>query len=263
MPAHFLPPSTFLRRLAFGACALLLALGAQAQGVQLAGRWDSAMADFAKSDEAQRPGEGGVLFVGSSSIRLWQRLPQDFSNVPVLINRGFGGSTMADCRQLVRQLVLQYKPRHVLVYAGENDLAEGRSPAEVLDSFRGFVQVVREELPDVRIDYISIKPSPLRAQLLPQVREANRLLAAYVGELENAGFVDVFSSMVDDSGAPRADLFGPDRLHMNDTGYALWRQLLAQRVSAPQVRASQASQAHVPAALPAPTGGAASAAASR
>ncbi|MBL0422977.1 GDSL family lipase [Ramlibacter sp. AW1] len=251
-------------RFALFAALLVLAAGAQAQVAAAfpdtvptgAGRWHDALAEFAKADRERPPGEGGVLFVGSSSIRLWPQLPQAFSHVPLVINRGFGGSTMSDCHELVRQLVLQYRPRQVLVYAGENDLAQGRTPQQVLASFQAFAQAVRSELPGVRIGYISIKPSPLHQRLLPQVREANRLLASYMGQLPNAEFVDVFTAMIDASGHPRPELFGPDRLHMNEAGYAVWRSALLHRVGtfdaapvaapAPPAGATEASVAAMP-----------------
>jgi len=189
-------------------------------------RWKSSMAAFAAADRERAPVTEGVLFVGSSTIRMWSHLAQDFRQLPVL-NRGFGGSTMADVQYFAPQLVLQYKPRQVLVYAGDNDLAEGRSPQQVVESFRAFVDQVRRELPDTRISYISIKPSPLRASLLPKIREANALLAGYVRSLPNAAFIDIFTPMLDASGAPRMELFGPDRLHMNDSGYALWTSVVS------------------------------------
>lgn len=193
-------------------------------------RWQASMDAFAAADKAQAPAEDGVLFVGSSTIRFWTQLPQDFRDVPVVINRGFGGSTMADCQYFVKQLVLQYRPRQVFVYAGDNDLAEGRSPQQVLESFEGFVAAVRAELPDTRIAYISIKPSPLRAELMPRAREANALLAAYVRTLPNSDYIDIFTPMLDLQGAPRAELFGPDRLHLSGAGYRLWRSVIADYV---------------------------------
>jgi lysophospholipase L1-like esterase len=211
-------------------------------------RWASAIAAFSAADQTAQPATGGVLFVGSSSIRLWSRLPQDFSHVPVVINRGFGGSTMADCDHLVKDLVLKYRPSQVLVYAGDNDLAAGRTPAEVLESFKSFVRHVRSELPDTRIDYISIKPSPLRAALVPRMREANALVAAYSATVANTGYIDVFTPMTDAEGAPRPELYGPDRLHMNEAGYALWRKVIEVHVGAAQVARRE------PASLPRPTG---------
>jgi lysophospholipase L1-like esterase len=196
-------------------------------------RWGDSLAAFEKSDKAAPPAPGGVLFVGSSSIRLWSHLPEDFRQVKV-INRGFGGSTMADCSLLARQLVVKYQPRHVIVYAGDNDLAEGRTPQQVLASFQEFVHTVRAELPDAKISYISVKPSPLREPLMERAREVNALVSRYLAELPNASYIDVFTPMLDGEGRPRTDLYGPDRLHMNAAGYALWKQLVATHIlSAP------------------------------
>lgn len=193
-------------------------------------RWQSSMDAFAAADQERQPQAGGVLFVGSSTIRMWSDLREDFRQVPVVINRGFGGSTMADCNYFVKNLVVQYRPRHVMVYAGDNDLAEGRTPAQVLESFQSFVAAVRTALPQTRISYISIKPSPLRAGLLPKTREANALLADYVRTLPHSDYIDIFTPMMQADGTPRGDLFGPDRLHMNDAGYDLWRSVISSYV---------------------------------
>ena len=205
-------------------------------------RWQSSMDAFAAADQAGLPQAGGVLFVGSSTIRLWTDLREDFRQLPVVINRGFGGSTMADCNYFVKRLVLQYRPRQVIVYAGDNDLAEGRSPAQVLESLRSFAGTVRTELPDTRISYVSIKPSPLRSALLPRIREANALIADYLSGVPGTDYIDIFSPMMAADGQPRAELFGPDRLHMNAAGYDLWQSAIRpylQEVQAPmpQMRA--------------------------
>ena len=190
-------------------------------------RWQSSLDAFALTDKQQRPASDGVLFVGSSTIRLWPDLSQDFRQVPVLLNRGFGGSTMRDCNALVRELVIQYKPRHVMVYAGDNDLAEGRTPDGVLRSFANFVRSIRAELPDTRISYISIKPSPLRLALLTQIRQTNALLARYVQTVPNARYIDIFNPMLTADGLPRPELFLADRLHLNEAGYRLWQSVIA------------------------------------
>jgi lysophospholipase L1-like esterase len=193
-------------------------------------RWDASLAEFDASDKQRAPAAGGIVFVGSSSIRLWPDLESRFGQLPV-IKRGFGGSRLADCASHVDRLVNRYKPRHVVVYAGDNDLAEGSTPADVLASFQSFVSGVREAVPEARISYVSIKPSPLRANLLESVREANRLIRQYTeahpGQLD---YVDVFTPMLDQAGTPRADLYSADALHMNDAGYALWQQLISARI---------------------------------
>ncbi|GAA4328618.1 SGNH/GDSL hydrolase family protein [Pigmentiphaga soli] len=190
-------------------------------------RWAASIAEFAQADAAHAPTPGGVLFVGSSSIRLWTDLETEFQALPVVIKRGFGGSRMLDCTAYLKKIVTPYKPRLVLVYAGDNDLAEGRSPEDVLRSFRGFVEGVRAELPDTRIGYISIKPSPLREALLPQIRATNALIEAYAETVHNLDFIDVFGPMLDARGLPRPELFREDRLHLNADGYALWKRVIS------------------------------------
>lgn len=250
---------------AWGLCALALsAAAAPVGGVGPAAvaadvlppayaRWQSSMDAFAAADRDRAPEAGGVLFVGSSTIRLWSDLRDDFRQLPVVINRGFGGSTMADCNYFVKSLVVQYRPRHVIVYAGDNDLAEGRSPAHVLESFRSFVTAVRTALPDTRISYISIKPSPLRSALLPQVREANALLADYVRSVPQSDYIDVFTPMMTAGGEPRADLYGPDRLHMNAAGYDLWQAVIGRHLGAPGAGGVLEASALAP--VPVPAGG--------
>jgi lysophospholipase L1-like esterase len=196
-------------------------------------RWQNSLDTFAKADQERQPASDGVLFVGSSTIRLWSNLSQDFRQLPVLINRGFGGSTMADCNALARELVIQYKPRQILVYAGDNDLAEGRLPADVLKSFTSFVQKVRAALPDSHIAYISVKPSPARLALLPRIRETNALISDYVQTLPNAGYIDTFSLMLDAQGAPRGELFKSDQLHLNEAGYQLWKSVIVSHLPSP------------------------------
>ncbi|MEJ7805793.1 MAG: SGNH/GDSL hydrolase family protein [Telluria sp.] len=196
-------------------------------------RWKDAFAAFADADKERVPGNDGVLFVGSSTIRMWSNLAQDFRQVPVIINRGFGGSTMADCSLFTRELVVRYKPKHVLVYAGDNDLAEGRTPMQVMESFARFAADVRTELPKARISYISIKPSPSREKLLPQMREANDMIAAYVRRLPNSEYIDIFTPMLGADGRPKGELFGADRLHLSDEGYRLWKSVIAAHLPMP------------------------------
>ena len=190
-------------------------------------RWQSSLDAFALNDKQQRPASDGVLFVGSSTIRLWPDLSQHLRQVPVLLHRGFGGSTMRDCNSLVRELVIQYKPKQVMVYAGDNDLAEGRTPEDVLGSLQNFVRKVHAALPGTRISYISIKPSPARIALLPRIKQTNALIAAYVQGVPGMRYINIFNPMLNAEGLPRPELFGPDRLHLSDAGYRLWQSVIA------------------------------------
>lgn len=188
--------------------------------------WALAFKDFDRADAAHPVLPGGVVFVGSSSIRLWSDMAQQFTGWPTIVNRGFGGSELADCARHVQRLVSLYQPRLVLVYAGDNDLAAGRLPQQVLESFQSFVDGVRERQPGLPVVFISIKPSPSRAKLMPSVREANRLIRAYTATGKNLYFVDVFTPMLGPDGEPRAELFRPDALHLSPAGYALWQSVI-------------------------------------
>jgi lysophospholipase L1-like esterase len=195
--------------------------------------WDTAFAAFAQDDAAHPHPPGGVLFVGSSSIRLWNDLEEQFSNLPVVIKRGFGGSQLADCVKHLNRLVVNYRPHTVLVYAGDNDLAAGATPQEVFRRFIAFVDGVHRELPDTDIAYISIKPSPARAALIPQIRETNGLIRAYADAEGKVDFIDVYTPMLDANGQPKRALFGADALHLNADGYALWKREISAYLRAP------------------------------
>lgn len=189
-------------------------------------RWKRSFDAFEAADRASLPAADGVLFVGSSTVRMWSSLARDFSEWPVIINRGFGGSTMAECRLLARELVLRYRPRHVLLYAGDNDLAQGRSPLQVMQDFAAFAATVRAALPQTRISFISIKPSPARARLLERAQRANAMVQAWLRTQSNVDYIDVFTPMLDAAGQPRAELFLADRLHLNAEGYQLWHDVI-------------------------------------
>lgn len=209
----------------------LLAWGAPPDNPDSATNWDAPLAAFAAADSKLAPPPGGVLFVGSSSIRLWDGLEEDFAALPVVIKRGFGGSRLSDCVHYLDRLVIRYRPRLVLVYAGDNDLAEGKTATEVLHQFEAFVQGVRSALPETRIAFISIKPSPARASLLPEIRRANSLVEQFASAHPGVAYVDVYSPMLASDGSPRSELFRPDALHLNARGYALWKSVISRYVN--------------------------------
>ncbi|MGO1072742.1 SGNH/GDSL hydrolase family protein [Lysobacter sp. CA199] len=183
--------------------------------------WEPTVQAWEQEDARVRRMPGSVVFVGSSSIRLWSTLSEDFPGTAT-INRGYGASRVYDSVYYADRIVNAYQPRAVVFYAGENDLNEGRTPRQVRDDFVAFVRRVQAGTPNARIAFVSIKPSPLRDPILPQVREANSLIRDYIRGARGVDYLDVFTPMVDDSGAPRPELFVEDRLHMNREGYAIW-----------------------------------------
>jgi lysophospholipase L1-like esterase len=187
--------------------------------------WAREMAAFEAQDSKAPTPPGGIVFVGSSSIRLWD-LEHSFPKLPVL-NRGFGGSQIVDSVQHVERLVLKHKPKTVIFYAGDNDIAAGKSPTVVSNDFKAFVGKVQASLPQTRIAFIAIKPSIQRWALVGRVREANALILAYCQTDDRLGFIDVDGPMLGWDEKPRKDLLAADGLHLTAKGYELWTTLVA------------------------------------
>jgi lysophospholipase L1-like esterase len=194
-------------------------------------RGNGEIAFFQAGDQAQPPPAGAVLFIGSSSIRMWTSLATDFPGVRT-INRGFGGSEVDDATFFADRIVAPYHPRAIVMYAGDNDLQDGDSPAHVRDDFAAFVRKARSLDPAVPIAFIAIKPSVARAVLLPKIREANALVKAYAATQKDVAYLDVFTPMLGKDGRPQPSWFIEDGLHMNRSGYELWTGLLKPWVDA-------------------------------
>ena len=209
--------------------AILLALWAwsgpgssQAQAVP--DRWEQAIRAFEESDRANPPPEGGIVFLGSSSFRRWD-LEQSFPGKG-LINRGFGGSQMADALRYLDRIVLPLKPRILLLYEGDNDLASGKTPETVEREFREMVARVHAALPATKIVFVGIKPSIRRWNLIEAVREANARVRAVTESSDLLSYIDVDAPLLGDDGEPRRDLFVDDGLHLSAAGYAIWTELV-------------------------------------
>ena len=182
---------------------------------------------FKRLDSAHFPPKNAILFVGSSSIRKWQDVQEYFPDVKV-INRGFGGSELSDAIRYANDIIIPYHPRQIVIYSGENDLAysDTITPAIVLRRFETLFTIIRSALPMVPIVYISIKPSPSRQKLMPEMVEANRLIKNYLQSKKKAVFVDVYHKMLTANGKPMPDIFVEDNLHMNAKGYHIWQKAI-------------------------------------
>ena len=187
-----------------------------------ADKWAKEMAAFEEQDRKD-PALGGVVFVGSSSIRLWD-LKKSFPDLPAL-NRGFGGSEIPDSVSHADLLVIKHKPAIVIFYAGDNDIANSRTPQQVFGDYKAFVTKIHAALPATRIAFIGIKPSIQRWALVDKVRAANALVRDYAATDERLGFIDVDGPMLGWDEKPRKDLFVADGLHMTAKGYEVWTAL--------------------------------------
>lgn len=189
-------------------------------------RWAAEIDKLTQSDASQPVAPDGIVFVGSSSMKRWQTLAHDFPGLPVL-NRGFGGSQLADSVFYAERIIIPYRPRTVVLYAGENDINAGKTPETVLADFRAFVRKIHAELPQARIIYVGMKPSPSRWKHRDAFVRGNQLIADECARNSRLAFVDTWKPMLDSKGEPRPELFVKDMLHMNEKGYAIWTQILS------------------------------------
>ena len=183
-------------------------------------RWEQEIRAFEAADRANPPPQGAILFIGSSTIRMWKTLAQDFPEHKVL-NRGFGGCQIADCTYYVDRIVVPYKPRLIVLRAGGNDIHAGKTPEQVRDDFQAFVAKVRAKLPKVRIAYMTINATPARWANVQREKKANRLIKDYIAKVENLDYIDTFDATMGPDGKPRKELFAKDRLHFNAEGYKI------------------------------------------
>ncbi len=179
---------------------------------------------FAEWDSRNAVPANPVLFVGSSSIRLW-RTHESFPDLPV-VNRGFGGSQVCDIIHFADRVVFPYKPSAIVFYAGDNDLAAGKSASRVFQDCRRFIGLVHARLPTTRIVLLSVKPSRARWSLWPEAQKANDLLAGFCKSDNRLFFTDLGTPLLGPDGMPAADLFLKDQLHLNDRGYSVWGKAL-------------------------------------
>lgn len=207
------------------ACLALLLLSFGFAAIAETNRFDGEIAAFEAKDRTNPPPKNAILFVGSSSIRLWKTLAEDFPQHKV-INRGFGGSQIADSVHFAERIVFPYRPRMIVMYAGGNDINAGKTPEQVMGDFKAFVTKVRAKLPETRIAYISIAPNPARWAQVDRVRRANELIREFTATDSRLSFIDVFPHMLGEDGQPRPDIFVEDRLHMNENGYRIWKKVV-------------------------------------
>ena len=205
--------------------ALAFVLVAASASAQVAGgRFETEVAAYEAGDRSAPPPEGEIVFVGSSSIKLWD-LEKSFPDLKT-INRGLIGSHIADAARYADRIIVPYRPRLVVVYAGDNDIYGGLTSEQVVVEFERLVRLLRARLPDVRIVYIGIKPSLQRWDVIERTRLANDLIRAYAGHDDGVAFVDVDQAMLGWDERPRPELFVSDGLHLTAEGYRLWTALL-------------------------------------
>jgi lysophospholipase L1-like esterase len=201
---------------------LLAASSAVAQ--QPADRWEKYVAAYEEADRIAPPPKGEIVFVGSSTIRRWD-VASYFPGVTI-INRGIDGTELADAVRYIDRLVLRYEPRLVVLYACDTDIGYGRLSEQVSVDFERFVRAIHTKLPQTRILYIGVKPSPLRWLQVDRMRMANQVIQAICERDDRLAFVDFDNLMLGWDERPRQDLYVDDGLHLSPLGYQIWTAVL-------------------------------------
>jgi len=178
---------------------------------------------FKKQDSIIAPAKKQILFVGSSSFTKWTDVQNYFPGYKI-INRGFGGSSLPDVIRYADEIIIPYRPKQILIYCGENDLAASDTITAqiVFNRFKKLFVLIRKTLPRVPIVFVSLKPSPSRAHLMPKMTAANTMIKNYLSKNKSTGFVDVYHKMLKPNGKPLDNIFLEDKLHMNAEGYKIW-----------------------------------------
>ena len=181
---------------------------------------------FKKMDSTLMPPKGKILMIGSSSFTNWKDVGYYFQGYP-MINRGFGGSSLPHLIRYFDDIVIPYKPRQILIYCGENDLGPTVTADTVFERFKTLYHMIRKQDKKVKITYISMKPSPSRANLMDKMRDGNEEIKKWLQNKKSTSYVDVFNKMLLPDGRPMPDIFLKDSLHMNAKGYDIWKKEIA------------------------------------
>lgn len=205
--------------------AFLLAAGALVPLQAQDGLWDE-IRNFKNQDSLQPPPKNAILFVGSSSFRLWHNLQEAFPGYPI-INRGFGGSNLSDVIKYADDIIFPYQPKEIVVYCGENDISSSDtiSAKAVFNRFEKLFTLIRRKMPKVPIVFVSMKPSPSREKFHHKLVQANLLIRNYLARQPRSAYVDIYKLMLE-NGKPNENLYVADRLHMNAKGYAIWQKAI-------------------------------------
>jgi lysophospholipase L1-like esterase len=180
---------------------------------------------FKKQDSLQAPPKNPILFVGSSSFRLWPGVQADFPGYTIL-NRGFGGSTLPDVTKYAEDIIFPYKPKQIVIYCGENDIASDATTAQIVfERFEQLFTLIRKKMPKVPVAFVAMKPSPSREKYRGKLVQANQQIKNYLAKQSKAEYIDIYPLMMQ-NGISDESLYGNDRLHMNAKGYAIWKKAI-------------------------------------
>jgi lysophospholipase L1-like esterase len=203
---------------------LLLVAFIQPPETERFAKWEKEIAGIEKRLQADPPKAGGTFFVGSSTIRLWN-LKKSFPDAAYM-NVGFGGSEIRDCTHFSARIIAPYKPKAIVFYAGDNDIASGRKPEQLLADFKDFAAAIHRQLPDCTILFLAVKPSAARWTQYEKQKRANAMIEDYCGKDRHLTFIDTAPLLLGSDGKPTPELYAKDGLHLSAAGYAKWTPIV-------------------------------------
>lgn len=206
----------------------LAAFADPAEDTKRAAKWEKEITALEKKQQDSPPEKGGIVFAGSSTIRLWDTAKAFPEWKP--INSGFGGSEIRDVTHFADRIILKHEPRTIVFYAGDNDINSNRTPEQVLDDFKAFAETIRKKLPKTHIYFISIKPSILRWKQFDTQSKANDLVKSYCAKDERLTYIDVVKPMLGENGRPKGELLALDTLHLSAKGYEVFNEAVRKAV---------------------------------
>ncbi|MHA8106551.1 GDSL-type esterase/lipase family protein [Aquirufa sp. 5-AUSEE-100C1] len=180
---------------------------------------------YEKQDSLSMPAKGQILFIGSSSFRLWKTFEADMKGLPASFNRGFGGSTLADALYYFDRMVVKYQPKWIMMYEGDNDLAKGKLPQQIAAEYDEFKARLKKQVPGAKLVFVAARPSLARVALVEKQKELNALIKA-----RGDYFIDMHSPFYLADGSLMMDIFVADKLHLNEKGYAIFAKQIRQFV---------------------------------
>lgn len=185
------------------------------------------------------PDKSGLIFYGSSSFRLWKHLEAEFSAFKG-INLGFGGSTLAACTWFFERVLNGFKPTGIIIYAGDNDLGDGRHPEEVFLFYKQLLSQIRIKFGNIPVGFMSVKPSFTRWNIINSINFTNKIIEEDIKkDTNNTFFIDIHTIMTSETGFPRKDLFQLEGLHINDKGYEIWKKIIIKKLGSNGIKASK------------------------
>lgn len=213
-------PSRTASLIGLALASLMITMATSAQN-----RWEPFIQAFEEQDKTDPPPENAILFTGSSSIVFWRTLKEDMAPL-IVINRGFGGSQMFELNMYRDRIVTNYKPKAIVVYEGDNDVAAGKSVNEIVSQYKDFIFHIDKELSTTEIYLIAVKPSIARAAMWETMKDVNMQLKKLADEYAKVHYLDIASPMLQESGLVKEDLFVDDGLHLNAKGYEIWTNVV-------------------------------------